>query len=162
VETLTLPDLAQACRLFIAHAYPDGRDTISDDKRPYCNIPTDGEIADYLPPAPQAVRICQDLSKLKAGVPGYEFRLGSAEHPHLKLRIQQMDLHGQHVWVYSVDTHDHFFQATHGMSADEAQAWKHLVESNRLLKYRIEEALAEAGYLTPVSLLRIDLNAPTA
>jgi hypothetical protein len=73
-----------------------------------------------------------------------------------------MELSGGHVWVYSVDTHDRFLQATQHMTAEEAETWKKLVETNRQLKYQIEEALAAAGYLTPVSLLRIDLNTPTA
>ena len=162
VETFNLHDLSNACRLFMEQAYPSGLSTIPDDKRPYVNIPLDGLLADYLPPAPLAVCICKDLSTLKTGVPGYEFRLGSAEHPHLKLRIQQMDLHGRQVWVYSVDTHDRFLQATQHLNSEEAEAWKKLVESNRQLKHQIEETLAAAGFLTPVSLLRIDLNSPTA
>jgi hypothetical protein len=162
VETLTVQDLARACRLFMEQAYPDGLDTIPENRRPYAVIPLDGSIADYIPPAPLAAGICQDLSKLKAGVPGYEFRLGSAGHLHLKLRIQQMNLHGRHVWVYSVDTHDRFLQATQHLSAEEAEAWRNLVETNRALKHKIEDALAQAGFLTPISLLRIDLNSPTA
>lgn len=143
-------------------AYAEGLNFIPDSKRAYYDISPDGDIADYLPPAPRALGVCQDLSKLKSGIPGYEVRLGSTDHPHLKLRIQHMELHGREVWVYSVDTHDRFLQATKHLSPAEAEEWKLLVESNRLLKHRIEEALARAGFMTPIGLLRIDLTSPTA
>lgn len=151
-------DLARACRTFMQLAYPEGVDSVPDNKRPYFNIPCNGSIFDFLPPAPSSRGIGQDLSKLKGAVQGYEFRLGSAEHPHLKLRIQHMDFHHRPIWVYSVDTHDRFLQATQHLSAEEAAAWRKLTESNRVLKQRIEEALAAAGFITPVSLLRLDLT----
>ena len=162
VATLTTQDLSQPCRTFMELAYTQGPNAIPDPKRPYYDIPADGNIADFLPPAPQALGICQDLSKLKSGVPGYEFRLGSTDHPHLKLRVQHMELHGRDVWVYSVDTHDRFLQATQHLTPAEAEAWKLLVESNRLLKHQIEEALGKAGFMTPIGLLRVDLTTPTA
>lgn len=162
VATLTILDLAPACRTFMELAYAEGLDAIPEGKRPYFEIPADALIADYLPPAPRAAGICQDLSKLKAGVPGFEFRLGSTDHPHLKLRIQHMELHGREIWVYSVDTHDRFLEARQHLAPAEAAAWKSLVKSNSLLKQQIEAALARTGFLTPVSLLRLDLTSPTA
>jgi hypothetical protein len=160
VDALTIQDLALSCRLFMELAYPGGADTISADKRPYHDIPTVGDIDDYLPPAKLALCICQDLSQAKGGVRGYEFRLGSAHHPHLKLRIQVVDFHEREVWVHSVDTHDRFLRATQHLSPEEAMAWRTLTEQNRSLKHRIEESLAQAGYLTPKSLLQLDLTAP--
>ncbi len=162
METLTIRDLALACRLFMELAYPDGLETLPENKRLYHDIPVDGSIADYLPPAALAVGIGQDLSKLKGAVTGYEFRLGSAEHAHLKLRIQLMEFHGRSVWVYSVDTHDRFHQATQHLNAEEADAWRKLTESNCTMKHGIEEALAAAGFMTPIKLLRFDLTAPPA
>jgi hypothetical protein len=72
-----------------------------------------------------------------------------------------MEVHDREVWVYSVDTHDTFYQATQNLSPEDAQAWKTITEHNRTFKNRIEQALAKAGYLTPVAILRIDLT-PTA
>jgi hypothetical protein len=139
-------------------AYADGLDRIPSDKRAYYDIAADGAIADFLPPSPRAVTVCQDLSKKGAVAAGYEFRLGSAKHPHLKLRIQLKEVQGGNVWVYAVDTHDRFLQATQHLNAAEAEAWKSLVESNRVLKHQIEEALAQAGFLTPINLLRLGLT----
>jgi hypothetical protein len=159
VETLTIHDLASACRIFLALSYPDGPDSIPDVKRPYYDMTTEGFIADYLPSGAFSVGICQDLSKLKGAIPGYDFRLGSSVHPHLKLRVQRMSFHQREVWVFSVDTHDHFvLQAVKNLSGEHAAAGRVLVEKNSLLKYQIEEALALAGHITPCRLLKLDLT----
>jgi len=158
VETLAIKDLASACRIFMGLSYPDGPDSIPDIKRPYYNISTDSSIADYLPPGVFSVGICQDLSKLKGGIPGYEFRLGSSAHPHLKMRVQHMSFHQREVWVFSVDTHDHVLQAVNSLGAEHAAAWRILVEKNSVLKHQIEQALAVAGHFTPCSLLKLDLT----
>jgi hypothetical protein len=158
VHVLPIQDLAQACRIFMELAYPEGADTIPANKRPYADLPIDASAADYLPPAPCAVAVCQDLSKLKGGLRGYEFRLGSSAHPHLKLRVQPMDFHDRDVWVFSVDTHDRFLLATPHLDPDEAQKFHDLMESNRQLKHQIEDALALAGFLTPKGMLQIDLT----
>jgi hypothetical protein len=159
VETLTIRDLASACRIFMGLSYPDGRDSIPDIKRPYCDMTPESSIADFLPPGPFSVGICQDLSKLKGGIPGYEFRLGSSVHPHLKMRVQVISLHKGEVWVFSVDTHDRFvLQAVKHLSAENAEAWRILVRKNSVLKHQIEEALALAGLITPRSLLKLDLK----
>jgi hypothetical protein len=160
VDAFTTQDLALACRLFLELAYPDGAHSIPDSKRPYCDIPSDASPDDYLPPAKLATSVCQDLSQLKGGVRGYEFRLGSMAHPHLKLRIQIVDFHDRDVWVYSVDTHDRFLRATQHLNPEDAKTWRRLLEQNRSLKHRIEEALASAGYLTPKSLMKLDLTVP--
>lgn len=161
MQPLSPSDLARACRIFIDVAYADAA-TIPANKRPYASMPEDAALESYLPPSACAAGVCQDLSKRGSGLSAYEFRLGSTAYPHLKLRVQQVDLHGQLVWVFSVDTHDSFHQATQFLNADEAEAWRNLVDSNRQLKHRIEEALADAGLLTPVRLLRIDLSEAAA
>ena len=159
---LTMQDLASAGRLFMELAYPDGPTTIPEKKRPYFEMPSAASIADYLPPAAFAAGICQGLSKTKAGVPGYEFRLGSSLHAHLKLRVQRMPYQQREVWVYSVDTHDRVVaQAARHLNSTDQAHWRELVEKNGLLKKEIEDALALAGHLTPRSLLRLDLTAPT-
>jgi hypothetical protein len=159
VETLAIQDLASACRIFMGLSYPDGPDSIPGIKRPYYDMSTDSSIADYLPPGVISVGICQDLSKLKGGIPGYEFRLGSSAHPHLKMRVQLMSFHQREVWVFSVDTHDQVvLQAVKHLSAEHAAAWRILVEKNSVLKHQIEQALARAGHFTPCSLLKLDLT----
>jgi hypothetical protein len=156
---LTMADLAFMCRRFMEIAYPAGAATIPANRRPYFEMPGDGAIADYLPPAAFAVGICQDLSKVKGGHRGYEFRLGSAHHPHLKLRVQLIAFHEREVWVYSVDTHDHIVvEASKHLIPEHQAQWRELVEKNSRLKHEIEDALAFAGHLTPRSLLRLDLT----
>jgi len=160
VQTFSTQDLARACRIFLRIAYSEGPATIPASKLPYNEIPEDGPVEAYLPPAKTAAGICRDLSKTKAGIPGYEFRLGSARFPHLKLRIQSMDFHERGVWVYSVDTHDHFLPPSDHRSPDEADGWRALIDYNRTLKQQIEEELGAAGFLTPKTLLKLDLTAP--
>jgi hypothetical protein len=159
VNELSTNDLAGACRIFMDLAYPDGPRTIPDFKVPYYEMTAERSLVEFLPPAPLSVGVTKTLSRNAGGMFGYEFRLGSADFPHLKLRVQSMDLHDREVWVYSVDTHDGFCQVTQNVSPEEAQKWKALVENNRGLKHAIERALANAGYLTPIALLRVDLTA---
>jgi hypothetical protein len=156
VDAIPIQDFAQACRIFMKLAYPDAAQ-IPDKKRCYGDIPSGACIADYVSPAPRAAAICLDLSK--NGVAGCEFRLGCAHHPNLKLRVQRMEYHHREVWVYSVDTHDRLLQAAKHLSNEEAEACRKLVEKNTLLKQQIEEALADAGFMTPIGLLRVDLTA---
>jgi len=159
VESFSTHDLASACRIYFDLAYPDTRQ-IPESKRAYHEISAERPLEDFLPPAACANGVCQDLSKQAGGLVGYEFRLGSVTHPHMKLRIQLVELHQHPLWVYSVNTHDRFHQATQFLSQEEAAAWEKLVEHNRALKHTIEEALAQAGFITPIRLLRIDLTAP--
>jgi hypothetical protein len=158
VPNLTTQDLATACGLFLKIAYPDGAATIPANKLAYERISPDEPIEAFLPPANVAQGICQDLSKTKAGIPGYEFRLGSKTFPHLKLRIQTMEFHDRQVWVYSVDTHDQFHSAAQHLPPEEAEHWRTIVEQNRKDKQQIEDALSKAGFLTPKSLLKLDLS----
>ena len=122
----------------------------------------DRPLEEYVPGAAIATGVCQELP-LRDGVRhGYEFRLGSTNYPHLKLRVQRVDFHEREVWVYSVNTHDGFLQATSYLNAAEADAWRLMVEQNRVLKHKIEGALASAGYITPKHLLQLDLPKPPA
>ena len=158
MESLTTKALGDACRVFMSLAYPAGTTTIPAGKVCYFEMPGDCAIEEFLPPAPNARSICQDLTKRSGGLVGYEFRLGSEHYPHLKLRVQHMDCHAQKLWVYSVDTHDGFHHATQFLNDEEAAAWRTLVDRNRVLKHQIEDALGKAGFITPVRLLRIDLT----
>jgi hypothetical protein len=163
MSQMTSECLGRACRLFMDLAYPGGLDTIPPKKLPYYHLPADAPLADFLPPAARAAGVCQSLAG-KEGKHGYEFRLGSAYFPHLKLRVHEMDHRGTSLWVYSVDTHDAFSRSNYAPPAEhpDAAAWRSLQEKNALLKARIEEALEAAGFVTFKGLLRMGLPSPAA
>ena len=115
-------------------AYADGPDTIPSDKRRYYDIPAEASLAENFCPGPLAVGICRDLSQSKSGVRATNSASAARHYPHLKLRVQRMELQQREVWVYSVDTHDRFHQATKHLSPEAAQAWRVLVEENSLLQ----------------------------
>jgi hypothetical protein len=156
VNSLTTNELAGACRIFMDLAYPDGLRTIPVFKMPFYEMTSENSLIEFLPPAPKSVGVSKTMSR--GGAFGYEFRLGSASYPHLKLRVQSMDLHAREVWVYSVDTHDGIAKLAGTLSEEDAARWKTLVDQNRTLKRSIESALGKAGYLTPVALLSFDLT----
>jgi hypothetical protein len=141
------------------HAYPGGPATIPPKKRAYFDIDAERPLSEFLPPSPVAAGIAQELSTRKDGPRGHEFRLGSAHFPHLKLRIQLMEHHGEKVYLYSVDTHDAFSRNCVQPPADhpDAPQWLALQDANRRLKDQIEDDFEQAGFLTFKSILRGDL-----
>jgi hypothetical protein len=154
--------LRQACRIFMDLAYPAGTTTIPLKKRAYYEIDPERPLADYLPPAPLAGGVAQNLSTGKRGIRGYEFRLGSAHFPHFKLRVQLMEHRDGPVWLFTVDTHDSFSRTSIQPPPDhpDAPQWLALQDANRDLKDRIEHEFEQAGMLTFKSLLRGDLESP--
>jgi len=162
MRELTTSQLGQACRIFMELAYPGGTATIPLKKRAYYAIDPARPLRDFLPPASEACGIAQDLSTRKDGSCGYEFRLGSAYFPHMKLRVLLMEQHGESVWVYTVDTHDAFSRHSVQPPTDhpDAAAWLALQDTNRQLKDRIEDELEQAGFPTFKGLLRGDLGSP--
>jgi hypothetical protein len=161
---LTTALLGQACRIFMDHSYPAGPASIPPKKRFYYDMDPQRPLRDYLPPAPQAACIAQDLSARKDGPNGYEFRLGSSHFPHLKLRVLLMEHRGGSVWLYSVDTHDAFSRTSIQPPPDhpDAPQWLALQETNRQVKDRIEDDFEQAGFLTFKSMLRGDLESPVS
>ena len=159
---LSTAQLRQACRIFMDLAYPEGPATIPIKKRAYYNMDSAQPLTDYLPPAPAAGGIAQDLSTRRGGASGYEFRLGCAGFIHLKLQAQRMEHQGGSVWVFSVDTHDAFSSTSIQPPLDhpDAACWLAMQESNRQLKDQIEDELEQAGFLTFKSMLRGDLATP--
>ena len=158
MHSLTTQNLAKACRIFMELAYPDGADTIPQNKRAYYEICTDSPLHELVPPAKAALTVCQALPAAH----GYAFRLGSTAYPHLKLCIQSVAFHERTVWVYSVDTHDGGPQLAKLISADDAKLWRAIIDQNRELKQEIESALGVAGFLTPNNLLQLDLAGPAS
>src|SRR5439155_1281904 len=125
MQALTTPLLAQACRIFLAAAYPDGPDSVPVKKRPYQQISADQPLESLLPPAACAQGVCQPLRN-DAGAPcGFEFRLGSKHFPHLKLRVQLIPHNSQPTLVFMVDTHDAFSREHRLPPVDhpEAEQW---------------------------------------
>ena len=83
MQQLTTPLLGQACRLFLALAYPEGPSSIPAKKRPYYELPADQPVSAFLPPAACAIGVCQEV-RGQTGTPcGYDVRLGSSTFPHL-------------------------------------------------------------------------------
>ncbi len=158
---LSAQDLSQACRIFLELAYPAGSASIPVDVRPYLEIAPDGPVADYLPPAPFAEKICQKLNAERDGAMGMTFRLGRAGFRFLKLRLQQIEHHGDERWVFSVDTHDKRLLALPKQSPADIEMLRVVKLENEALKIKIERAFDQANILTPTELLRIDLTVET-
>src|SRR5438552_9438547 len=104
MQELTTPVLAQACRIFMGLAYPEGPSSIPDKKRPYYEIPLDQPVTAFVPPATCAGGVCQESRSEKGTLCGYAFRLGSSGFPHLKLRLQLVNLSNRPTWVFMVDS----------------------------------------------------------
>lgn len=164
MHRVTTSLLGKACRLFMEQAFPGGPETIPEKRRVYYDLPLDRPVADFIPPAPAAEGICQVLPAEGGGFRGFAFRLGSANFPHLKLKLQLIDYDHTTVWVFMVDTHDAFSreQAKPPLDHPDALAWLKLQAQNRELKERIELALEKAGLTTFNSLLRRDLLRATS
>lgn len=160
MNELTTELLGRACRAFMDRAYPEGPETIEPRKRIFYDLPAGASLDDYLPPAAAAAGVVEDLTAHTGGLAGYSFRLGSAHFPHIKLRAQLMDARSCPVWVWSVDTHDAYTRIDHLPADDpEVRGWRDLQQRNARLKLQIEEALDTAGFVTPTSLLRLELAA---
>jgi hypothetical protein len=154
------PLLGQACRIFLALAYPEGPASIPAKKLLYYDLPADESIASFLPPAACAVGVCQEL-RGEHGTPcGYDLRLGSSSFAHLKLRLQLVKHDSHSTWVYMVDTHDAFSRDTRFPPPDhpDAKQWLLMQCANRLLKEKIEAAFEQHGLATLNSLLRDELQ----
>jgi hypothetical protein len=138
--------LGAACRLFLEAAYPAGPDSLPAAILRFWNIQENEPLASYL-----ADPICQPRGERQIS-----FRLGSARYPHMKLKVQLVDVSGSPVWVFAVDTHDAFRQDSPQPPPDhpDAAAWYELQGANRALKERIEASWEAAGLSTLNSLLR--------
>jgi len=169
MAAVTTAQLARACRIFMALAYPGGTATIPEKKRLYFNLPAEHPVTDFLPPAPPAEGIVQALpadgsATGGSACGGWAFRLGSARFPHLKLKVQFLKNDGCPVCVFMVDTHDAFSRTSAQPPPEhpDAAAWLELQSANRQLKENIERAFEADGLTTFQSLLRSDLPKATS
>jgi hypothetical protein len=160
MQQLTTQLLGQACRIFMALAYPEGLTSMPAKKQPYFDLPADQPVSAFLPPAACAQGMCQELRDASGVSCGYDFRLGSAGFPHLKLRLQRVEQGSDSVWVYMVDTHDAFSKECRFPPPDhpDAKQWLQLQDANRALKEQIEAAFEQNGLATLNSLLRQELR----
>lgn len=139
--------LSQACRIFLALAYPDGEASIPAPRRAFLQRSPAEPLENWLAPP-----LCQPIQG-DSGVQGYAWRLGCRHFPHLKLRVTNQD-HGES-WVFSVDTHDAVrVEPNHA----DAPRWAQLQQANQRLKEEIERAWEADGLLTFDALLRRDLD----
>jgi hypothetical protein len=151
MKGLTTTQLERACRIFLERAYPHGSDTIPPPKNSFFALDVAQPVESVLVPP-----VCQPLVRRDGGVRGFALRLGSVQHPHLKLQIVDHD--DDAGCVFSVDTHDGF---SLDPSHPDAARWAELQAANRRLKEQIERAWEEAGLLTFNGLLRRELARKT-
>src|SRR5205823_1102286 len=124
---LTPTRLGQACRIFLAHAYPGGESSVPIGKRAYLHIGPDQPLEPLLEPP-----VCQPAVGPAGEVSGYAFRLGCCQFPHIKLRVNRLENGDE--WVFSVDTHDAVqIPAGH----PDVDHWTRLQAANRRLKEEI-------------------------
>jgi hypothetical protein len=161
---LTTDSICTACRLFFDLAYPLGEQTVPEKRRLYAHLPPGEDLADCIVKHPFPSASFQTLNDADGTVRGYAFRLGSADFPHLKLKVQWMKDQDQQLWVFSVDTHDAFSRDRLRPPPDhpDAERWTRLQQANAVLKIKIERAWEEAGLLTFNAVLRHGLSRPPA
>jgi hypothetical protein len=149
MKGLTPTQLCQACRIFLAHAYPGGELSVPMGKRAYLHMASDQPLGPLL-----GAPVCQPTLSPAGEISGYALRLGCCHFPHLKLRVNR--LQDRDEWVYSVDTHDAVLVPA---GDPHAEHWTQLQAANRRLKEDIERAWEAAGLLTFNDLLRRELDA---
>jgi hypothetical protein len=161
MQELTTDLVGRACAIFLDLAYPGGETTIPPRRRVYRALPPGQVLRDFLCQSADAQSVCQTLADRKGRAIGVAIRLGSADFPHLKLKVQRLEPHdGVAEWVFGVDTHDSF--SPHSPQAPaghpEAEAWARLQRANQKLKEQVEHAWEQAGLLTFNGLLRRELQ----
>jgi hypothetical protein len=156
---LTTDVVSQACRLFLALAYPGGEDNIPPRKRLLLELPLGQEMLPYLAATPSLKDSCLVVNGQSGSGPSLLIRLGCRHYPHLKLKAQVVDHEQGPVWLFSVNTHDSFSATSFLPPSDhpDADAWAQMQHDNASLKQRIEAAWEQAGLLTFNALLRRDL-----
>jgi hypothetical protein len=160
MQRLTTDLVSQACRVFLAHAYPEGDSAVPPRRRLLLELPAGQPMLVCLEATPGLKDCCQVVTA-KTGTPrALLIRLGCCHYPHLKLKVQQVDHPRGPILLFSVDTHDGF-SATNFLpppAHPDAAAWTKLQHANAGLKQRIEAAWEQDGLMTFNALLRRDLD----
>lgn len=140
--------LGHACRVFLALAYPGGRETIPPAKKAFLHLEADQPLEPLLVPP-----LCEVLRTPVGNLRGYAFRLGSMTYPNVKLQVVGQDEGA--TCIFTVDTHDTLHL---DLGHPDAAAWSKLRVANRQLKEQIERAWEAAGLLTFNGMLRRELE----
>ncbi len=150
---LTTDLVSSACRIFLSLAYPS-EDLIPTPRRLYLSLPPGKLLVDLHTETPFPPSTFQVISGKEEMIDGFAIRLGSYDFPHLKLKILRRQEAENEVWVFSVDTHDHFRPPP---DHPDSEAWKQLQIANSQLKEKIERAWEAEGFLTFNAILRENL-----
>jgi hypothetical protein len=160
MHRLTTDLVKEACRIYLAFAYPSGESTVPPRKRLLLEMQAGQEMLPYLEATPGLKERCQVVTAKNGSVRALLVRLGCAHYPHLKLKAQIIDHKDTTEWLFGVDTHDGF-SSTNFLPPPEhpdAAAWMAMQHSNAALKQQIEAAWEQAGLTTFNALLRRDLQ----
>jgi len=145
-----LPDaatLAQAVRMFLEIAYPQG---------------TPDAAARFIPPddvAAESWLMGGLVERTPAGVGigevrSFALRLGNARYPHMKLRLSRVPSH--EVYVLTVDSHDAILEAPVG--SGDHEALEALKRHNAAIASQITTALNAAKLPTEANFLREEIR----
>jgi hypothetical protein len=159
MQPLSTDLIGQACRIFLAAAYPGGEKAVPVNKQFWLSLRPGLAMLDLVG-EPAVKECCQVVPAKSGGVRALLFRLGCSGYPNLKLKVQLIEDHPDDSWLFSVDTHDGFSATSFLPPAGhpEAAAWTAMQAANVALKQRIEAAWQEAGLLTFNGLLRRGLG----
>lgn len=162
MHRLATAQVARACRIFLDFAYPAGLESIPARVRLYFDLPLDRSATELFAGPP--TEVLDLLHDAEGQFKTISLRLGCCTFPHLKLQIHLMNRVPEELWIFAVDTHDHFSRQHYRAPADhpEAKQWHVLQESNQALKEKIESAWREAQLPTFLTVLAEDLEASGA
>jgi hypothetical protein len=156
MQCLTTDLICQACRVFLALAYPGGEAQAPLAKRCTLQLPGGQPIFEYLQNNEAMQCFCQVVQNKSDAAKILLIRLGCAHYPNLKLKAQTPTGDARGEWVFSVDTHDAFSSTSFLPPPDhpDAERWTAMQAANVALKEKIEAAWECAGLLTFNGLLR--------
>ena len=143
VELPTAGQIRQAVEIYLAAAYGAQRPDRIRDVLPGENF------------APAAYLMSDSVERTEQGarankVRSFALRLGNVMYANMKLRISRVP-RGE-AFVFSVDSHDAFLQASSG--SGDAEALRELKDHNAALARKIESAWDAAGLPTQKAFLR--------
>lgn len=152
--------IGQACRIFMAAAYPGGEATIPVQKHYWLALRPGLSMLDLVS-EPAVKECCQFVAaKSGGGVRAILVRLGCLWYPNLKLKVQLIEDQPSDSWLFSVDTHNAFSATSFLPPAGhpDAAGWLSMQADNVALKQKIEAAWDQAALLTFNGLLRRGLT----
>src|SRR4051812_46417641 len=142
MQCLTTDLVSQACRIFLALAYPAGESAIPAKKRILLGLPSCLDIFEFMGNEPAMLDCCQSVCSATGESRALLIRVGCKHYPHLKLKAQLVGEEEKREWLFSVDTHDAYSSTTFLPPPDhpDAGAWRTVQAANVALKEKIEAA----------------------